>query len=154
MSSRRDRGLGTTLHARVQHLATTHPERTAVVSGTDALTYGELDERANRFAWRLRELGVARGTLVGVGVDRSVDMVVGLLAILKAGGAYVPLAPGFPVERLRATLSDAGARALVTQSALAATLRTGDLESAFSTLLDPAGDWASGAWVRSAPCRR
>jgi amino acid adenylation domain-containing protein len=79
------------------------------------LTYAALDTRANRLAHYLRTLGVAPGALVGLCMERSIDMVVGLLGILKAGAAYLPLDPTYPQERLAFMLADAQATVLVTQ---------------------------------------
>ncbi|GAB3734336.1 hypothetical protein GCM10028862_17450 [Luteimonas pelagia] len=89
------------------------PGRTAVVCGAVALTYAELDARANRFANLLRQHGVGRGALVGLAVDRDVDMLVALLGVLKSGAGYVPLDPHFPAARLAYMASDAGLRLLV-----------------------------------------
>jgi amino acid adenylation domain-containing protein len=75
--------------------------------GMERLTYGELNRRANRLAWHLRSLGVGSATRVGIGMQRSADLVVALLGVLKAGGAYVPLNPGDPEERLTLFLADA-----------------------------------------------
>jgi amino acid adenylation domain-containing protein len=98
------------------------PHGVAVSFEGCAVTYAELDKRANRLAGALRSLGVAREALVGVCLERSPDMIVAVLAILKAGAAYVPLDPGFPLERLRYMLKDSGAVAIVTTTALAAAL--------------------------------
>ena len=87
-------------------------------STTQRLTYGELDARANQLAHHLRTLGVGPDVLVGICVERSLEMVVGLLGILKAGGAYVPLDPGYPHERLAFMLEDAQAPVLLTQERL------------------------------------
>jgi amino acid adenylation domain-containing protein len=84
------------------------------------LTYRELNERANRLAHHLRQLGVGPDVLVGLCMDRSLEMVVGMLGILKAGGAYVPLDPAFPSERIAFMLEDAQAPVLVTQRHLLA----------------------------------
>src|SRR5205085_1574017 len=81
----------------------------AVAFGERRLTYGELDASANRLARHLADLGVGRGAMVGLAVERSPEMVVGALAILKAGGAYVPLDPRHPAERLAAVLDELGA---------------------------------------------
>ncbi|HYO12017.1 MAG TPA: amino acid adenylation domain-containing protein, partial [Thermoanaerobaculia bacterium] len=83
------------------------PGAVAVVFEGWRLTYAELNARANRLAHRLRRLGVGPDVLVGLCVERSVEMVVGILGILKAGGAYVPLDPSYPEERLLFTLDDA-----------------------------------------------
>src|SRR5262245_12235712 len=94
------------------------PHAVAAVFEGNTLTYGELDARANRVAHHLRGLGVGPEVVVGLCVERSLDMLVGLLGILKAGGAYLPLDPGYPRERLGFMLSDAGAPVLVTQAHL------------------------------------
>ena len=90
----------------------------AVVFEDRSLTYAALDAHANRLANHLRGLGVGPETVVGLCVERSPEMVVGLLGILKAGAAYLPLDPNYPRERLAFMLSDAGAPVLVTQQAL------------------------------------
>ena len=82
------------------------------------LRYGELDARANALAHHLRALGVGAETVVGLCVERSPAMLVGLLGILKAGGAYLPLDPAYPPARLAFMLADAAAPVLVTQSGL------------------------------------
>ena len=94
------------------------PDALAVVFARQRLTYRELDARSNQLARRLRSLGVGPGVLVGLCVERSLDVVVGLLGILKAGGAYVPLDPTYPTERLAFMLEDTGAPVLVTQARL------------------------------------
>ncbi len=97
--------------ARVDHA----PEAVALVFEDEQLTYGELDRRANRLAHHLQTLGVRPDVRVGICVERSLEMVIGLLGILKAGGAYVPLDPAYPAERLAFMLEDADARVLLTQ---------------------------------------
>ena len=82
------------------------------------LSYAALDAHANRLAHHLQSLGVGPETMVGLCVERSPEMVVGLLGILKAGGAYLPLDPNYPRERLAFMLADAGCPVLVTQAAL------------------------------------
>ncbi|MCP5961446.1 AMP-binding protein, partial [Klebsiella pneumoniae] len=72
------------------------------------LSYAQLDERANRLAWMLRERGVGPQVRVGLALPRSLEMVIGLLAILKAGGAYVPLDPEYPLDRLHYMIQDSG----------------------------------------------
>jgi amino acid adenylation domain-containing protein len=94
------------------------PSAVAVVFEGEQLTYRELNARANQLAHYLQQLGVGPEVLVGICVERSLDMVVGLLGILKAGGAYVPLDPAFPSERLAFMLEDTQAPVLVTQQHL------------------------------------
>jgi amino acid adenylation domain-containing protein len=94
------------------------PEAVAVICKGTNLTYAELNRKANQLASYLRELGVGPDALVGICMERSVDMVVGLLGVLKAGGAYVPLDPSFPMDRLQFMLEDSGAPILLTESAL------------------------------------
>src|SRR4030095_4341991 len=98
------------------------PQATAALFEGSTLTYGELDARANRVAHHLRTLGVGPEVVVGLCVERSLEMLIGLLGILKAGGAYLPLDPGYPGERLGFMLSDACAPVLVTQAHLRARL--------------------------------
>ncbi len=99
--------------------AATAPDAVALVAGDQVLSYRELNRRANQLAHYLQALGVGPNVLVGLCVERSLDMVVGLLGILKAGGAYVPLDPTYPSERLVFMLEDARAPVLVTQQRLA-----------------------------------
>ncbi|MFB2973192.1 amino acid adenylation domain-containing protein [Aerosakkonema sp. BLCC-F183] len=94
------------------------PDAIAVVCQDEKLTYRELNERANQLAHYLQNLGVKPEVLVGICVERSLEMLVGLLGILKAGGAYVPLDPGYPKERLAFMLEDAQAPILLTQQRL------------------------------------
>jgi len=94
------------------------PDAIAVVFEDQQLTYRELNARANRIAHHLRALGVGPEVLVGIYVERSIQMVVGLLGILKAGGAYVPLDPAYPKERLTFMLSDSQVPVLLTQKNL------------------------------------
>ena len=94
------------------------PDAVAVIFEDRTLTYAALDAHANRLAHHLQSLGVKPETVVGLLVERSPEMVVGLLGILKAGGAYLPLDPNYPRERLSFMLADAGAAVLVTQAAL------------------------------------
>lgn len=91
----------------------------ALVAGNQVLNYRELNRHANQLAHYLQALGVGPNTLVGMCVERSLDMVVGLLGILKAGGAYVPLDPAYPPERLAFMLEDSAAPVLVTQQCIA-----------------------------------
>ncbi|WP_442935876.1 amino acid adenylation domain-containing protein [Nostoc sp.] len=94
------------------------PNATAVIFGEQQLTYAELNARANQLAHYLQTLGVKPDVLVGLCVERSLEMVVGLLGILKAGGAYLPLDPDYPSDRLSFMLEDAQLRVLLTQQQL------------------------------------
>ena len=107
------------VHELVQAQAARTPNATAVIFENEQLVYGELNQRANQLAHHLQKLGVGPDVLVGLCVERSLDMVVGLLGILKAGGAYVPLDPTYPQERLSFMLEDAKVPVLLTQSRLA-----------------------------------
>lgn len=94
------------------------PDAVAVLFAERELTYRELDRRANMIAHALRAQHVGPGSLVGLYVDRSLEMVIGLLGILKAGGAYVPLDPSYPVDRLAYMVNLSAASVIVTQAAL------------------------------------
>jgi amino acid adenylation domain-containing protein len=98
------------------------PEAIAVTDEQGQLTYHELNQQANQLARHLRALGVGPEVLVGICLDRTAHMLVGLLAIFKAGGAYVPLDPDFPAERLAYMLEDAQIQVLLTQDSLRALL--------------------------------
>ena len=98
------------------------PTAVAVVCEGLALTYAELNAKANQLARALRVRGIGPDRLVGICVDRSLELVVGLLGVLKAGGAYVPLDPVYPVDRLKYMLSDSGPKVLLTQGRLTAVL--------------------------------
>ena len=94
------------------------PSDIAVIFGQQQLTYQELNSRANQLAHYLRQQGVKSDTVVGICMERSIEMVVGLLAIMKAGGAYMPLDPAYPKERLAFTLSDSQVSVLLANSHL------------------------------------
>lgn len=98
------------------------PRATAVICEGRTLTYAELNARANQLAHLLRTKGVGPDRLVGICVDRSLEMVVGLLGILKAGGAYVPLDPTYPADRSQYMLTDAAVGVLLSQQQLLAAL--------------------------------
>lgn len=102
--------------------AATKPDAVALIAGDQVLTYKELNQRANQLARYLQMLGVRPNILVALCIERSLEMVVGLLGILKAGGAYVPLDPTYPSERLTFMLNDAQAPILITQEHLTAHL--------------------------------
>lgn len=105
--------------------AALRPNAQAIVSGSDALSYADLDCRANRLANYLIALGVGPETIVGLCLNRSPESVVCSLAVLKAGGAYLPLDPTYPVERLRFILDDASPRVLITCKDIAEKLSDG-----------------------------
>ncbi|MEV0608657.1 amino acid adenylation domain-containing protein [Polymorphospora rubra] len=107
-----------TLADLVRRHATDTPDAPAVVCGADAITYRELDRRANRLAHHLRARGIGPDHLVGVCLEQSVELAVALLAVLRAGGAYVPLDPEQPPARLATMLADAGLSLLLTGSDL------------------------------------
>ncbi|MCP5050157.1 MAG: amino acid adenylation domain-containing protein, partial [bacterium] len=90
------------------------PDSIAVVFRNKSLTYRSLNEKANRLAWVLAERGVRPGTIVGLKLERSLEMIVGILGILKAGGAYLPIDPDYPEERIDFMLRDSGARIVLT----------------------------------------
>ncbi|MGB7272347.1 MAG: amino acid adenylation domain-containing protein [Geitlerinemataceae cyanobacterium] len=98
------------------------PDALAVAFGEQTLTYRQLNDRANQLAHYLRALGVSPETLVGICVERSLEMVVGLLGILKAGGAYLPLDPAYPIDRLAFMIADSDIKILLTQRRLATKL--------------------------------
>jgi len=107
-----------TLHQLFEEQVSKTPHNIAVVYDGAELTYQQLNERANQLAHHLRTLGVKPDTLVAIAVERSLEMVIGLLGILKAGGAYVPLDPTYPQERLQFMLEDINSSILITQSHL------------------------------------
>ncbi len=96
------------------------PDAVAVRFGPESLTYRELDARANQLARHLRAGGVGPGVLVGVWMERSLEMLVAVLATIKSGGALLPLDPGFPADRIRFMVSDSKAKVVVTHSELLA----------------------------------
>ncbi len=110
------------LHGLFIEQAAKSPAKTAVRCGNRALTYAELNQTSDALATHLRSLGAKPGALVGLYVERSVEMVVGLFGILKSGAAYVPMDPAFPAERLTGMVEDAAMPIIVTQSSLANTL--------------------------------
>ncbi|MFN2529808.1 MAG: amino acid adenylation domain-containing protein [Pyrinomonadaceae bacterium] len=124
------------VHQLIERQAVSNPSAVAVSFRDRSLTYGDLNARADQLARHLRSLGVGPDTLVGICIERSLEMIIGLLGILKAGGAYVPLDPKFPRDRLAFMIEDADLTVLVTQESLLrelpahdATLVTLDLDS-------------------------
>jgi amino acid adenylation domain-containing protein len=110
------------LHALFEAQVERTPDATAVVCEEERLSYRELNARANQLAHHLRKLGVGAEVLVGICMERSVEMMVALLGILKAGGAYVPLDPAYPEERLAFMIKDSGLQVLITHEPFRSTL--------------------------------
>ncbi|WP_424489422.1 amino acid adenylation domain-containing protein, partial [Pseudomonas sp.] len=117
-----DYNLDQTLHGLFEAQVLRTPQALAVKAGDQQLTYAQLNERANRLAHHLRELGVQPDARVGICVERGLDMVVGLFAILKAGGGYVPLDPAYPQERIAYMLHDSAPVVVLAQGATRALL--------------------------------
>jgi natural product biosynthesis luciferase-like monooxygenase protein len=110
------------IHELFERQAERTPDATAIVFRHQSLSYADLNRRANGVAERLLELGVVPDTIVGIAVDRSIEMVVGLLGILKAGAAYLPLDPSYPPARLSWMIEDTSARVLLIPDHLVETL--------------------------------
>ncbi len=108
------------LHSLIEAQALRTPEQVALVFENEKVSYRELNERSNQLAHYLQKQGVAPNVLVGICVERSIEMVVALLAILKAGGAYVPLDPEYPTERLAMMIEDSQTPGVLTQQKLLA----------------------------------
>ena len=134
--TRVERAGGLTVHGLFEAQAKDTPDAVAVVFGPSQFTYAELDRRTNQLAHHLRKLGVKPGVLVGVFIERSLEMLIALLGTLKAGGAYVPIDPTFPPERVRFVLEDAGASVVLTQTALTKEWSFGDAQ-----VVQLDGDW-------------
>ncbi|KYG36478.1 hypothetical protein AZF08_26070 [Bacillus gaemokensis] len=107
-----------TLHQLFEEQVDRTPEQLAIVFEDEQLTYCELNERANQLARTLRNQGVRANQLVGIMVERSIEMIVGILGILKAGGAYVPIDPEYPEDRINYMLKDSGVEILLSQQHL------------------------------------
>ncbi|EJM91351.1 non-ribosomal peptide synthase/amino acid adenylation enzyme [Pseudomonas sp. GM74] len=129
------------MHQLIQAQARRTPDAPALVFGDRQLSYGQLDARSNQLAHCLREQGVGPDVLVGICVERSLEMVIGLLAIHKAGGAYVPLDPEYPAERLAYMIEDSAIDLLLSQSTLIGALPT---EGVKVIALDQEQDWLDG----------
>jgi amino acid adenylation domain-containing protein len=118
-----DSEAGTTcIHELVEHQAALRPNDVAIVFGEQRLTYFELNARANQLARALREQGIGPEVLVGLCVEKSLEMMIGLMGILKAGGAFVPLDPAYPPDRISFVLADTRAPILLTQEHLLSSL--------------------------------
>ena len=114
------------------------PDAVAVVFEDQSLTYRELDRRANQLAVYLRKSGVGPGTLIGVFIDRSLEMMIALMGVLKAGAAYVPMDPTYPAERIAHVLDDAKLPILLTQENLVTNLPIGS-----ATIIKLDTDWST-----------
>ena len=136
------------VHELFEAQAARSPESTAVVYEDQSLSYGELNTQANRLAHHLRGLGVRPDSRVAICVERSPEMVVGLMAILKAGGAYVPLDPAYPAERLGYMLQDSAPVLVLTHAAA-----RGALSQAMAGLAEapPVVDLDGTAWSQACP---
>ncbi len=128
------------LHSLIEAQVCATPDAPALIFATEQLSYAQLNARANQLAHRLRESGVGPDVLVGICVERSLELVIGLLAIIKAGGAYVPLDPDYPEDRLAYMMQDSDIGLLLTQTALLARLPA----QVQSLCLDQDGDWLAG----------
>ncbi|PFJ11564.1 AMP-binding protein, partial [Bacillus cereus] len=107
-----------TIHELFEEQVKKTPNHIAVVFEEKQLTYEELNKKANKLARTLREKGVAQNSIVAIMVDRSVEMIVGILGVLKAGGAYLPIDPEYPTERIEFMLEDSNADIIITQEHL------------------------------------
>jgi amino acid adenylation domain-containing protein len=119
------------LHASFEEQARRAPDRVAGVDEMGAISYGELNRRANQLGNHLRRRGVGPEARVGICLERGISMLVGLLGILKAGGAYAPLDPRYPAERLNFMLDDAAVQLIVTQKKLRELLESTKAELIF-----------------------
>ncbi|CAI8793950.1 Linear gramicidin synthase subunit D [Pseudomonas sp. IT-P74] len=129
------------MHQLIQAQARRTPGAPALVFGERQLSYAQLDARSNQLAHCLREQGVGPDVLVGICVERSLEMVIGLLAIHKAGGAYVPLDPEYPAERLAYMIEDSAIGLLLSQSTLIGALPADGVKV---IALDQEQDWLDG----------
>ena len=125
------------IHCAFEQIVARYPDRIALSFEKEAVSYQALNSKANQLAHYLIQQGVGLGDLVGLSVERSVDMIVGILGILKAGGAYVPVDPTSPAERITFILQDADVKLLVTQKSVVGKLAVGNIKSVY---LD---DWQS-----------
>ncbi|MFD2419029.1 amino acid adenylation domain-containing protein, partial [Amycolatopsis pigmentata] len=115
------------VHELIEQRVVADPDAVAVVFGPESLTYRELNARANHLAWHLAQRGAGPGVVVGVCVERSLDLVVALLGVLKAGAAYVPLDPDHPTQRTAFILSDTAVPIVVTQTTTRDRIPTGEV---------------------------
>lgn len=138
------------IHHLFEAQAARFPEKIAVVCEDAQITYEELNRRANQLAHYLRGSGVGPETLIGLCTERSLEMVVGIIAILKADGAYVPLDPAYPQERLAYIMEDTRISVLLTQQRVAAALP--DLNAKIICLDSDDSDWRTMSTEQSGQC--
>ena len=141
------------LHHLIEAQARRTPDASALAFEGARLTYRELERRANALAAHLRRLGAGHEARVGLFVERSLEMVVGILAVLKAGAAYVPMDAAFPRERLAFMLSDAGVKLVLTHSGLTANLPMEGVEGVQTLCVDQL-DWRPARRGNRRPHRR
>src|SRR3989344_197080 len=110
--------IGMTIHALFEAQVKKTPNNIAVIFEDQQLTYRELNQKANQLAHYLRRQGIEPDQLLGICIDRSLEMIIGVLGILKAGGAYVPIDPAYPKERIDFMLADSGCSILLTTKGL------------------------------------
>lgn len=103
------------IHRLFESQALSTPNNTALILGEKSLSYKELNKRANQLAWKLREKGVQADRIVGIMVNRSFEMIIGILGVLKAGGAYLPIDPAYPADRIQFMLEDSSSHILLSQ---------------------------------------
>jgi amino acid adenylation domain-containing protein/non-ribosomal peptide synthase protein (TIGR01720 family) len=127
-----------------------HPDRTALVCREERISYGELNQRANRMAHFLIELGIGPESIVALCMDRGIDALTGILAILKAGGAYAPLDPDYPTERLSFMLADCGSTVLLSHSSIDIDINLG---SSQRIDIDRQSDTLTNHSAENPPCR-
>ncbi len=129
-----------TVHSLISETAGKFPDKTAIRFKNQQLTYRELDERSNQFARYLNEQGIKPKDIVGVALNRSLEMVVALLGILKSGAVYLPLDPGYPKKRIQYVLDDASAKIIIISRQYAGVFQTGASEILLETLQERLAD--------------
>lgn len=134
------------IHQVFERQAARTPTAVAIRQGDTVITYRELDERGNELACALRARGIGPDAVVAILLERSIELVVGMLAVLKAGAAYLPLDPAFPAERIRFILDDAQASLLLTSDALALSIDPIDCSILDARASEPAGQATQPAY--------
>ncbi|NER13681.1 amino acid adenylation domain-containing protein [Leptobacterium flavescens] len=117
------------IHHYIEEQAKKHPQKTALVFGDKEISYEELNKKADTIAFSLMKKGVKRKDIIGLCIERSAEMVLGLLGILKAGAAYLPVDPAYPSERIDYILNDAKAYILLTQDSLLSSLESSHIQT-------------------------